>query len=201
MERIGRRQVTEATLLSSGGVPLRLRKSLLKGDRNMSPNLNREDDRRRQQQRSNGYVCHGRDDHRQLRLNRVAAPGYASEKCCESQTQLSNDQGEHYDGRTAYCLNLGIDCQRPNRSPSQDKRDDDSMHHVRPPAKPVVAEHRSQNQLHVEHKNREQAKGKQTGPPLVELHARLFLYPFPAREYSHRHCNTKECLSQCSMRR
>ena len=42
----------------------------------------------------------------------------------------------------------------------------------------MMAEHRAQNQLDIQHENREQRQGEQAGPPLVEFDPRLFLDPF-----------------------
>src|ERR1700728_1358243 len=64
----------------SGGIPLGLRQTLFERHRDMSPDLNREDYRCRQQQRSHGHVRYGRYNHRQLGLYRIAPPGHACEE-------------------------------------------------------------------------------------------------------------------------
>ena len=49
--------------------------------------------------------------------------------------------------------------------------------HVRPPAQPVMAKQRAQNELHIQHEDREQGQGEKTRTLFIEFHSRNFFHP------------------------
>ena len=64
----------------------------------------------------------------------------------------------------------------------------------------MVAKHGAQNQLHVEHKDREQGQREQRGTALVEFGARLLLNPALAGEHRDGDGDAEKCLSQGRVR-
>ena len=60
--------------LRGGRILLCLRNSFFECHRYVAPDLNRQHDGRRQQQRTHGDVCHGRNHHREFGLHRIFVP-------------------------------------------------------------------------------------------------------------------------------
>src|SRR5579862_1776499 len=189
--------MTNAVPASGGGrVMLRLQNALFERDRNVSPYLNRQNDRGGQKQRAYRDVGHGGNDHRELRLSRLASPGNAGEEGSEPETQLGEEQREHQNRGTSDGLDLRIDAERAHRRPGKNERDDNRVQNVRSPTEAVVAEHGAEDQLYVQHENREQAKREQGGFFLIEFGARLLLDPFLSGENSDRDGDAEKCLRQ-----
>ena len=101
---------------SRAGRPLRRHRrafmavdALFKGHRNVPPNLNGQNDRRRQQKGTNCYVRYGRDHHRQLRLDSIVPPRYAREEREKAQAELGDQQRQKQDCRPAHGFNLRIE--------------------------------------------------------------------------------------------
>ena len=157
------------------------RTPLFKRDRDMPPHLDRQNHRRREQQRAHRHMRHGRDHHGQLRLHGISSPGHARQERGEAQAQLRDDQRQHENRRTPDRVNSRINRQRADCRPCQHERHDHRMYHVRPPTQSVVPEHRSQNQLHVQHEDRKQRQCEQAGPALVELRPVAVLPPICGR--------------------
>ena len=64
----------------------------------------------------------------------------------------------------------------------------------------MVAEHRAKDQLHIEHKNREQSQSDKSGSALVEFGARLLFDPAAAGKEGDRDGDTEEGLGDRSVR-
>src|SRR5208282_4436526 len=82
-------------------------------------------------------------------------------------------QAEHGDCRTADGVHLPVDGDGANGSPGEDDDHNGCVDDVRPPAQAMVAEHGSEDQLYIEHKNRQQGQSEKSGAALVEFGARL----------------------------
>ncbi len=64
-----------------------------------------------------------------------------------------------------------------------------------------MPEHRSQNELNVQDKDRQQSQREQAGPALIKLNPGLLLDPPRPGEDRHDDGKTKKCLRQSGMGR
>ena len=74
------------------------------------------------------------------------------------------------------------------------------IQHVRPPAQAVMAKHRAQNQLNIQHEDREQSQGKQAGTALVEFDPRNFFHPILPGEQGDQDDHAEKRLRQRGVR-
>src|SRR5260370_25384012 len=79
---------------------------LFECDGYVSPDLDRQNDRGRQKQRSNGDVNDGRNYHGLFGLGGVSSPHDAGDEGEKAEAELRNHQAEHVYDRTALRLHL-----------------------------------------------------------------------------------------------
>src|ERR1700674_2036459 len=127
--------------------------ALFESNRHVSPDLDSQNDGGGEKQRSDGDVDYGRDHHRQLGLRGVSPPHDAGDEGEKAEAELRDHQAEHSDCRTADGVHFRVNGDGANGSPGEDDGDDGCVNDVGPPTQTVVAEHSSENKLHIEHKN------------------------------------------------
>ena len=145
---------------------------------------------------------HGRDDHGQFGLDRVMSPRHPRQEGGKAQAELRDQQREHQNRRAPHGFDPASIRDRARTAvQASTNGDDHGIDHVRPPAHAVMAEHRSQNQLHIQHEDRKQGQREQTGAPRVEFHSRDFFDPAASGEESDRDGNAEESLRHRGVRR
>jgi len=105
-----------------------------------------------------------------------------------------------FDHRAADGVDFWVNGNGANRRPRENNGHDGGIDDVRPPTQTMVPEHGAEDQLHIEHKNREQSQRKKGGAALVEFGARLLLDPAAASEYSDADGDAEESLRYGGMR-
>ncbi len=168
--------------------------TFFKLDGNVSPDLDGEDNGRRQEQSSDGYVHHGGDDHGEFGLDGIFAPHDSGDERQETQAQLADHQAEHEDCGTFDRFHVRVDRNGSHRRPGQNDRDHRSVDDMRPPAQAFMTKHGAQKELDIEHENREQSQSEEAGAAGVEFNARLFFHPTATGEDGNRHGNAEKGL-------
>ena len=70
---------------------------------------------------------------------------------------------------------------------------------MRPPTHSVMSKHRAQNQLSVEHEDRQQREREEAGTAAVKFDLRNFFDPPASGEHGNRNRDAEECLPHCGV--
>src|SRR5947209_9330536 len=95
---------------------------------------------------------------------------------------------------------MRVDGKRANYRPGEDDCHECGVQNVWPPTHPMMTEHATQNELHVEHEDGKQTQRDQAGAARVEIGVRLFLNPAAAGKHRDGDRDTEERLCDRGVR-